>query len=45
MNESKWCVLNNEIITQMNSTDGAVYDLKETDIDNAPDVHAVLNYE
>ena len=44
MNEEKWCALNNEIITQMNSAEGATYDIKDSELDKAPGVDAALNY-
>ena len=44
MNETTWCALNNEILTQMNSAEGATYDLQHSELTEKPGVAAALDY-
>ena len=44
MDESAWCALNNEITTQLNSAEGAAYDMTKAEMEAAPGVDAALDY-
>ena len=44
MKEADWCALNNEITSQLESPDGAIYDFNEDELDGKSGVDAALSY-